>query len=766
MSDSLMLDSTPDPQPEPRLRAVPEPRRQSTSYSPQSDVIGAQEVHLTDYVKVLYKRRWTAVTAFLLVLGSVTVYTFTVTPIFEAKTRLLIETEEKNVVNFKQVVDEDQTKADYYQTQYNMLQSRALARRTLDQLNVWNTAPFREDDGWRSSVANTIPTALGAVAGLFSSKANDLTTNNQAPAADETAAQSRAIDTFLKHLTVAPVRNSRLVDVKYQLPDPVLATLIVNTLAKNYIEQNLEYKFTASKEASDWLGARLAEERKAVEAAEAKLQAYREQNDAISLTDRENITVQKLADLNAALTRAKTERIQKEAAYQQLQASQADPAKLDTFPAILTNSFIQQQKGELAELQRQYAQLSEKYGDKHPEIIKTKSAIQVAQAKLTGEIGKIVQSVRSEYQSALAQENSLAAALNAQKGEALTMNRKAIDYGVLARDVESSKQIYNSLLQRAKETGVSGELKTSNIRIVDAGEQPRKPISPQKKLNELLAIVGGIGLALGLVFFFEYLDSRIKTPDEIRAHLSLPHLGLLPAMSQKGGQYPLLSGGVPANFSEAFRAVRTNVLFSTAQEGARTLVVTSTAPGEGKSMVASNLAVSLAQAGQRVLLIDGDMRKPKVHEIFGSKQEPGLSNVMVGSSKASDAVRKTAISGLWILTAGRIPPNPAELLGSARFREFNVSLRAHFDWIIIDTPPVMAVTDAALVAHHASGVVFVIGAEMTSRHAAKRALDQLEQANAKFVGAVLNRVDLERNAYYYSQYYSREYAQYYVAQAQ
>jgi succinoglycan biosynthesis transport protein ExoP len=764
MSDQLMFDSTPEPQPESAPRGASERRGSSRGPMPQADVAGGHEVHLTDYVKVLYKRRWTAVTAFLLVVGSVTVYTFTATPIFEAKTRLLIETEERNVVNFKQVVDEDQTKLDYYQTQYNILQSRVLARRTIEQLKLWDRAPFGGPvkDGF--SLQKLVLAAPVAIGRLFS-KSDVTPAENQVPDAGETAAQSKAIDTFLNQLTVAPIRNSRLVDVKYQLPDAALATAIVNTLAKNYIEQNLEYKFTASKDASDWLGARLAEERKAVEAAEAKLQAYREQNDSISLTDRENITVQKLSDLNAALTRAKTERIQKEAAYQQLQATQADPNKLDTFPAILTNSFIQQQKGELAELQRTYAQLSEKFGDKHPDIIKTKSAIQLSQIKLSGEIAKVVQSVRSEYQAAQAQENSLTAALNQQKVEAMSMNRKAIDYGVLDRDVESSKQIYNSLLQRAKETGVSGELKTSNIRVVDSAEQPRRPLTPKKRLNELLALFAGVLLGCGLVFFFEYMDSRIKTPDEIRAHLGLAHLGLLPKMDQKDGKYPLLSGGVPANFSEAFRAFRTNVLFSSVDEGARSVVVTSTGPGEGKSMVASNLAISLAQAGQRVLLIDADMRKPKAHEIFGFKQEPGLSNIMVGTTKASEGVKKTPVSGLWILAAGRIPPNPAELVGSARFREFVTSLKAHFDWIIIDTPPVMAVTDAALIAHNASGVIFVVGAEMTSRHAAKRALDQLEQVNAKFVGAVLNRVDLQRNAYYYSQYYRREYSSYYETAA-
>jgi capsular exopolysaccharide synthesis family protein len=242
---------------------------------------------------------------------------------------------------------------------------------------------------------------------------------------------------------------------------------------------------------------------------------------------------------------------------------------------------------------------------------------------------------------------------------------------------------------------------------------------------------------------------------------------MLPTLGDKAVEaYPLVNNGVPPNFSEAFRGIRTNVLFSSAQEGSRSIVVTSTAPGEGKSMVASNLAISLAQAGQRVMLMDADMRKPKTQEIFKIPQEPGLSNVLVGNAKASESVRKSMVSGLWVLPAGRIPPNPAELLGSARFRDFLTSLQDHFDWVIVDSPPVMAVTDATLISHHASGVVFVVGAEMTSRHAAKQALDQLEQADAKFVGAVLNRVDIHRNGYYYSQYYRREYSAYYSTPTQ
>lgn len=749
---------------EPRIRpdasGTPSGRRDDRHYAAPSE---EREVHLLDYVRVLYKRRWLAATVFLLVVGTVAAYTFTTTPIFEAKTRLLIESDERNVVSFEQVVDENAARPDYYQTQFNILQSRALARKTMDDLNLWEDPRF----GGAGQAEGEGFSLWGSIKGMFTSpsgSSDDVPAPNAIPAADETVAQSRAIDAFLGGLEISPIRNSRLVDVKYRSPDPQLATRAANALAKNYIEQNLEYKFLASQEASDWLNERLGEQRAEVEKAELALQQYREQNDAISLEDTENIVVQKLADLNAAVTRAKTQRIEKEALYNQLRVSQNNPAALDTFPAILSNTFIQQQKAEIARLQREQAQLSEKLGDKHPEMQRVTAALEISQSRLNGEIAKVVQSVRSEYQAALAQENSLTGALNQQKNEALAMNRKAIDYTVLRRDVESTRQIYDSLMQRAKETGVAGELRASNIRVVDHAEVPRAPASPRTRLNLLLALVGGLMLAGGLAFFVEYLDSRIKTPDEIKIHLGLPHLGMLPMLDQKAlnGAYPLISNGVPAQFSEAFRALRTNVLFSTAQEGSKSIVVTSTGPGEGKSMVATNMAVGLAQSGQRVLLIDADMRKPKVHEALGVAQEPGLSNLLVGRSKASETVRKTSVPGLWVLPAGRTPPNPAELVGSSRFRDFIGSVKDHFDWILIDSPPVMAVTDASLAAHHATGVLFVIGAEMTSRYAAQRALDQLEQVQARFVGAVLNRVDLERNPYYYSQYYRREYAQYYT----
>jgi capsular exopolysaccharide synthesis family protein len=271
-------------------------------------------------------------------------------------------------------------------------------------------------------------------------------------------------------------------------------------------------------------------------------------------------------------------------------------------------------------------------------------------------------------------------------------------------------------------------------------------------------------LAVGLTVSMEYLDSRLKTPDDIKSYLGLPFLGLVPSVrsGDAEGNSPLLERGVPPAFAEAMRAVRTGVMFSTEAEGGRTLVITSTAPGEGKTVVAANLADALARAEQRTLLIDGDLRKPRVHEVFEYAQEPGLSNVLAGTSDVQAAIRQTAVPYLAILPAGTIPSNPAELLASQRYRELLADLGKNFDWIILDSPPVMAVTDAAVISNTATGVLFVVGADMTPRRIAQAAIEQLTAARGRIAGAVLNRVNLDKHSYYYAQYYRKDYAGPYI----
>ena len=720
------------------------------------------EPHLLDYGRIIYRRRHLALTAFVVVVLATAVYTFTATPIYEGRVQLLIEADTPKVVNFTEVINEAQSRQDYYQTQYRLLQSRSLAKLTIDKLKLWH----HEEFGGAPEVKGP-----GLLAGVFAGVSGWFSSAEAAEAAEpplptETEEQQPVINTFLAKLNVAPIRNSRLVDVSYRSTDPKIAAQVANALADSYINQNLDYRFTSTKEATSFLSEQIAEQRKRVEESELALQKYREQNDAVALDDRQDIVVQKLADLNAAVTKAKTERLEKEAQYNQLRSIQNDPGAVDSFPAILSNTFIQQQKAELATLQRTFASMGEKLGERHPDMIKVRSQIELTQTRLQGEIGKEVQSVRNQYLAVQAQENGLMRALDQQKQEALGMNRKGIEYGVLQRDAESNRQIYDSLLKRANETGVSGELKTSNIRIVDRADVPLSPVRPRRSLNMLLALFAGSLVGLGLVFFFDYLDNRIKTPEEIVQHLGLPSLGLIPVAPKAAGNGgdPMIDQSEPI-FSEAFRALRTNVLFSSAEEGTHTVVVTSTGPGEGKSLVTANLALALAKAGQRVLLIDADLRRPRVHTIFGKKLVPGLSNLMIGASKAAEVVQRGRIQNLWILPAGKIPPNPAELLGSKRFSEFLKSLKDHFDWVLIDSPPVMAVADACVIAHRATGVIFVVSADTTSRHTARQALEQLAQAHARVIGGVLNRVDLKRNPYYYAKYYRKEYSNYYAKTA-
>lgn len=715
---------------------------------------GDSELSLVHYLQIIYRRRYVAASAFAAVVLAVALYSFTATPIYEASTRILIERENPNVVSFQEVLDQSTLTDDYYETQYAILQSRGLARRTLDALNLWDDPVFHPEPGF--SIMGLLLAPLNIVSGWLQ-PAEPAETPDEA----ETSAQTAVIDQFLGSLSIEPVRYSRLVDIYFRSPDQGLTARVTNAVAAQYIAQSVEFRSSTTKEASAFLEQQLAEQREKLEASERALQAYREQTDSVSLEERQNIVVQKLQELNAAVTRANQVRIQKEGAYNQVRAAQNDPGAIDSLPLILSNQFIQQQKTELAQLQRTRAQLSEKLGPNHPDMVKVNSAIQSAEGKIRAEVAQIVNATRSEYEAALAEERTMAATLNQQKAEAQSLNRSGIQYGVLQRDATANRQMFEALLQRTQETGVSQELKTVNIRVVDAAETPGGPVSPDVASNLLLAILAGLTLAIGLAFTLEYADDRIKNPDELKKHLGVPFLGMVPALFDRTAGSPLLSESVPAVFSESFRSIRTNVLFSSTEEGGRFIVVTSSVPGEGKTVVSSNLSVALAQAGHRVLLIDADMRKPRVHEVFRCPSVPGLSDLLVGTINVSEGIRESATAGLWLMAAGTLPPNPAELIGSKRFKDFTAFLLQHFDWVIVDTPPVMAVTDSSIAANLAHGVLFVVGAEMTSRRIAQRAVEQLGLSQAKFLGAVLNRVDLENNAYYYSRYYRPEYGGYY-----
>jgi capsular exopolysaccharide synthesis family protein len=681
------------------------------------------------------------------------------TPIYEAGTQLLIDVEMRRQTSLNAVLQDAGTwyDDDFYQTQYRILQSRALGWATLQAIGMATPPPAAEQTAAgkpNRGLVEWLAEMLGAPRRI------------DPPAGDETTWQSQQVDAFLGGLSIEPVRNSRLVNIRYRSADPMFAARAANALAEQYKQQGLNLRLLASKEANEFLSEQLNDQRLKVQQAEERLQAFKERYGAVAVADgQSSIVVQKLTDLSGELTQARLTRIEKEALYQQLVKVQESPDTLETFPAIANNPLVQKTRSDIAALENQNAQLVARgLGPNFGERVSIAAQLESKRRELDTQVNQIVQSVRSEFEVARAQEDSLAEQLETQKGESLSFDRRGIEYLALEREATSARQLFDNLMMRAQETGVTGEYRGSNVQVVDVAEVPRYPVLPNTRRDLMFALMAGLVLAIGLTFGLEYLDNRIKTPDEIKAHLGLPFLGLVPSVTAKetGGQSPLLDNGAPPAFAEAMRAIRTAVVFSSAADGARTVVVTSTAPSEGKTLVSTNLASALGQAEQRTLVIDGDMRRPRVHEVFGCAQEPGLSNVLVGTAQLRTAIRQTSNPHLSVMPAGHIPPNPAELLGSAKYRRLLEELGQDYDWIVIDAPPVMAVTDAAVVANGASGVVFVIGAEMTPRRTAQTAIEQLTSARAKIIGAVLNRVNVRRHSYYYAPYHRKDYTQAYV----
>lgn len=695
-------------------------------------------LNIRDYLRILNKHR--VIIAGILSAGvlAAVVYNWQATPIFEARATVQIEADPNVLALDRPLVDQRDWLREFLPTQVSILESRDIARKAQEQLK-------------RPDSQN--PPALEA---------------DRVP----------SVGDIMRGRRISPIRDTRLLSIGFRSTDPVLAARVANALTQTYAQQNIKVRTTTSGEASDWLTKQVEEQRKLVQASETALQRYRAKHGAEALfTDREgverqNIVVQRLADLQTELTRARAEMIEKEAQYGQLTAVQGNKEALDTLPAIASNTYIQGLKGELSTLRRQMVQVSEELGERHPDRIKLQGAIQDAERKLQTEMSNVVQAMRNDLEAARSRERALVSALDRQRGEVQSLNAKSGQYTELEREATTNRDLLDKLLQRSREAALARDLKSSNVRIVDAAEVPIFPVLPRKDRNLGLALLGSGAFALGLVFLLELVNRRLTSPDDVKRHLGIPVLGIAPQVKSHNGHGSLLlSDRPPAQFTELVHGLRTNLLMSPELAVAHTLVVTSSEPGEGKTLTAANLATSFARLNQRVLLIDGDLRKPRLHQLFGQEQEPGLTDVLAKSffevdcelkrATTASAFRKTKVARLWLLPAGSTSRNPADLLGSERFSQFIDMLRPQFDWIVLDTPPVLAVTDACLIARVSSGVLFVVRCGQTSREVASAAVEQLNAAGANLVGAMLNRVELGRAGESYLPYYHREYANYY-----
>ena len=709
------------------------------------------EVHLLDRLATVFRHLRLITGVFAVVLAIAMLESYSATPMYRTQARIVIQDERSTAVSSLTASEPSywQDPEPYYNTQYRILQSRGLARRVVRKLPP---AP--------APAPSTLTRALSLPRQMINRWRTRAAVNVESPAADETAAELAAIGAFLGGVEIAPVKGTRLVEIVYSSPDPQYATLAANTLAREYVQQNLDLKLSNTTNTIIWLTEELNKQRQKVEGAERAMAEYREGQNAMSLDDGQNIVVARLNSLNDAVTKAKTSRLQKEAAYRQLGNLKGDSADADSFPLIAQNPTIQEIKQQLASLNSEKAKLSQRYGANHPAMETITRQIESASARLRSETAKVLESIANDYRAALAEERNLAGSLEDQKKQAVDLNRKSITYSILQREAESERQVYNALLQQEKELRVVSNSRANNVQVMDDAEVPGGPYTPNHGRDWLMAIVLGLALGVGLAYSVEYLDDTVKLPDDVTRRLKLPLLGLVPAVA--GGKLPVLTSPVPHDFGEAFRSLRTSLVFTNGSPGNRTIAVTSTQPLEGKTTTACNLAIALALGGARVMLIDADMRRPGLHRTMELPNEVGLSHILTGQARVREAVQRTSESNLFVMSAGHVPPNPSELLHSERMKQLIANLEAGpFDWIIMDTPPVLAVTDAVILAPYMSGLVFVIGAEMTRRAHAERAIQTIQGGKPNIIGAVLNRVDLNRNKYYYSRYYGYHYKSYY-----
>lgn len=577
------------------------------------------------------------------------------------------------------------------------------------------------------------------------------------------------VDQFLARLNVTPIPDTRLVDISFTAHDPALAAQVANAFARIHIDHNLETRFAASQEAVDWLNLRVQDIRAKVEKAELALQAYKKRHGTVSLKEHENVVVQQLAELNSALTAANTKFIEVQTLQREFKRIAQQPALIDALPFMtnVDNQLLQNLKGEHAALRYQTAELEERFGPQHPAMLEINAKMQSLEDEIRSEVNKIIRGIETDYKVVKARRNALQAAFERKKEEAQQLNTIGIQYGVLQREAESNRRLYDALLNSMKQTSVSAELKRNNIRMVDAAEVPRGAIRPRPISNLMRAAFIALLLGCGLAWVLESFNTTVKTPEEVEQLLQLPVLGVVGhfhiALSGKTTpvgplENRLITVKSPhSQPAEAFKTLRANLLMSHIAPAHQVLMVTSPLPRDGKTTVAANLAMVMAQLGRRVLLIDADLRHPKLHRMFDVDASRGLSSILLNDAYERIFVPRIHDTTLHLITAGACPENPSELLSSERMQRFIQAARPRFDVIILDTPPVLAVSDALVASEWVDGLILVVRAGSTPKAHAKRMLAQLGdhhgyRAHGKLLGVVLNGLKPRDGGAYYGHY--------------
>jgi succinoglycan biosynthesis transport protein ExoP len=733
--------------------------------SPVYAELPAQQSTLGEYIRVLRKRKWTVLSCLITIFSLVAIASLKMTPVYEASGSIAINKPDSGLVNFN---NSPTFSVDYYdptemETEVKILQSDLLALQVVKELALDRRPEFGGQTAALPSTLDLAPDPLQA----------------------DTGRTTSLLSAFRGSLKVALAPNTHIIEVHYRSPDKELAANVVNTLMTTYTENNFKSRFDSTMQASDWLSKQLVDLQMKVETSQEKLVRYQKEHEILGIDDKQNITTAKLDELNKALTAAESERMDKESVYRLVQAGDTDTiasaaTALDSAGAGTSSasSLLESLRAREADLKIQAADLHTQFGPAYPKLAQINNQLKEIDIQLLVETKKVASKIKGQYTAAVQRETMLHDALEKQKQEANKLNESAIEYSLLKRDLDTNRQLYEGLLEKLKEAGVSAGLRSNNFRIIDVARVPTGPVEPNIPRNLSFAFTLGLTSGVGLAFLLEGLDNTVRTTEQAQMISGLPPLGMIPLGSRTAREGPnskrlvvatskeaveLITQVRPqSQMAESYRALRTSLLLSNLGAPPKVIMVTSALPQEGKTTTSINCAVVLAQKGIRVLLIDADLRRPSIHKTLGMGPRSGLSNVLTGSATLDQAItRSTILPNLNILPAGTPPPNPAELLASTNMRDVLEELRGQYDHIVVDTPPTLSVTDAVVLSPRADAIVLVIRSGQTTKQALRRSRDILMQVNAKVSGVLLNAVDLSSPDYYYYYEYQGKYARYY-----
>tara|TARA_B100000315_G_C14586295_1_gene593195 strand:- start:2202 stop:4403 length:2202 start_codon:yes stop_codon:yes gene_type:complete len=714
-----------------------------------------EEANIHDFLLTIQKRLWVL---FAIVIGVVTLtafWNFKANPVYRGTSKILVTPDNPKVLNFEEVLGRDLHTTEYFSTQQNLMKSRTLVRRLVKALDLSQKKGFGLPyDKKESNLLNLILSALQQL--IEPSKS----LRKEGPKKSSVSSENRAVDAVLGRLSVIPVRRTSIVTLSFEDRDPVVAAKIANELSKLYLDMNLEFRFSTTKSASKFLELEISKVRKALVESDLALQRYMEKYNIVSLEDRQNIVTRKLIDLNSEVTKARTNRIDVALIAKRIMLTNGNPVELSALPEVGDDSVIQGMKKEYLNLLREQSDIFKRYKIRHPKVLRHNSKVRMMKTKMGEYILEKSKNILNRHKVAKERENLLSKLLNVQKGEALRLNRLSIQFDALKRETDSNRVLYEEMLKRTKETGMMEGLKASNIRIMDVAEVPTSPVRPRVTRNIFISFAVSFGFGMIFIFILEHMDSRFRKPAEIEAVVNSPVLGTLPEVKfkfwERRKRKDVLNKNLLVQTSESFHEIQTMSLFRLGSDY-KVVQVTSCIPSEGKTFVTANLGLEFVKANKKILLVDGDIHRVGLREWFDIPASPGILDVMYNGVSVNDAIYKVSDENLSVMPSGGSRKVSERILEVGKFQELINSVRDGYDFIFVDTPPILIVSDPLVWASCVDSVFFVVNVKKAKVNMLRQGIEKLSDIDVPISGVVVNKINKQHNYYYYGYFNKYDY---------